>query len=236
MGVWLVIVAVAAIAITVAYLNWKKEQQRRDLLAQWAFANKWTITPTDDEWCSRWNGAPFDEGDHRRATNVITGAWKNSQFVSFDYSYQTHSSDGRGGTSTQTHHFAVTSVHLPTYLPRLQVTPENMLTRLGEAVGVSQDIDLESEDFNRAFRVHANDAKFASDVPTPRTMQLLLSRPHFSWRVEGADIVCWQQGEQSPSGVTAAVATMLDVVAGIPSFVWHDYGYDAGSTSLGGTS
>jgi hypothetical protein len=29
---------------------------------------------------------------------------------------------------------------------------------------------------------------------------------------------------------------MLDVVAAIPSFVWHDNGYDAGSATLGGAS
>lgn len=236
MGVWLVIVAVAAVAITVAYFNYKREQQRKDLLAQWAFANNWTIAPVDDSWCTRWVGAPFNEGDHKRAKNVITGAWKNHPFVSFDFSYQTHSSDGRGATSTQTHHYAVSSVQLPTYLPGLQVTPESALSRLGEAVGLNTDIDLESEDFNRAFRVRANNPKFASDVLTPRTMQMLLSRPHFSWRIEGADILCWQQGEQKPAEVTAVVSTMLDVVAGIPSFVWHDYGDDAGSTARGGTS
>ena len=38
----------------------------------------------------------------------------------------------------------------------LQVTPENLLTRLGNALGLG-DIELESEDFNRRFRVHAND-------------------------------------------------------------------------------
>ena len=236
MGVWLVILVGVALVLAGAYYNWQREQKRRDLLAQWVLANKWTIAPRDDQWCARWTGAPFDTGDHRRACNVITGTWKNNGFVSFDYSYQTHSSNGQGGTSTQTHHYAVSAVHLSGYLPKLQVTPETMLARVGDAVGLSQDIELESEDFNRAFRVQANNPKFASDVLTPRTMQLLLARPHFSWRIDGADILCWQHGEQEPAAVTAVVSTLLDVVAGIPSFVWHDYGYDAGSTTLGGTS
>jgi len=33
-GVWLLIVAGVALAITVGYLNWQREQKRRDLLAQ----------------------------------------------------------------------------------------------------------------------------------------------------------------------------------------------------------
>jgi hypothetical protein len=67
-------------------------------------------------------------------------------------------------------------------------------------------------------------------------MQLLLGRAHVSWRIEGSDIVGWQAGEQEPAAVNAAVETMLAVVAGIPSFVWHDHGFDAGSTAVGGTS
>ena len=234
-GTVLLFVAVAAVVGVIAYVQWKREQKRRSLLIEWAAANKWSFAPADDTWCARWQGAPFGEGDHRRARSVLTGEWKATPFASFDYSFQTHSSNGKGGQTTQTHHYAVSTVRLPTYLPRLQVTPENLLTRIGNAVGFD-DIELESEDFNRAFRVSANDPKFASDVLNARTMQLLLSRPHLSWRIEGTDILCWQDGEQHPAGVTAAVETMLDVLKGIPSFVWHDNGYDAGSTAVGGTS
>jgi len=123
--------ALAAVVIGVGiYLNYKREQKRRALLEQWALANKWTLLAEDDQWCSRWQGNPFGEGDHRRARNVLTGTWKGKPFVSFDYEYQTHSSDGKGGTSTQTHHYAVSAVTLPAYLPRLQVTPETLLTRI----------------------------------------------------------------------------------------------------------
>jgi hypothetical protein len=234
-GAVLVIIVVVAIGGTIFYVQWQREQKRRSLLIEWAAANKWTFAAADNQWCDHWQGTPFGEGDHRRARNVLTGEWKGRAFVSFDYSYQTHASNGKGGQTTETHSFAVSAVRLPTYLPRLQVTPENLLTRLGNAVGLS-DIELESEDFNRAFRVHAADPKFASDVLTPRTMQLLLDRPRFCWRIEGADILCWESGEQHPAAVTAAVATALDVIAGVPTFVWHDNGYDAGSTAVGGTT
>ena len=230
-----VLVLGIAIACTLFYLKWRSEQKRRGLLMQWALANKWTFIAADDSWCNRWQGDPFGKGDHRRAHNVLTGQWKGRAFTSFDYSYQTHSSNGKGGQNTESHYFAVSAVALPTYLPSLQVTPENLLSRMGNAFGLT-DIELESEDFNRAFRVHANDPKFASDVLSPRTMEMLLSRPRFSWRIEGGDILCWDSGEQHPAEVTARVATMLDVVTGIPSFVWHDNGYDAGSPAVGGTT
>jgi hypothetical protein len=94
------------------------------------------------------------------------------------------------------------------------------------------DVELESEDFNRRFRVHASDPKFASDVLTPRTMQALLAQDCVSWRIRGTDILGWYGGKMEPAGVQAAVATLQTVVDGIPSFVWHDHGL--GSTTAQG--
>ncbi|MBV9096974.1 MAG: hypothetical protein JO079_02850 [Frankiaceae bacterium] len=234
MGVLLFVLIAAAVLGTLAYFNYKREQARRNALFQWATANKWQFAVTDNAWAMRWNGSPFGEGDTRRARNVIRGTWKSSPFVSFDYSYETHTSDGRGGSSTQVHRYTVASLALPADLPRLQVTPESVFSRLGHALGMA-DIDLASEDFNRAFRVNCPDPKFASDALPPRTMELLLSRTHFCWRIEVTDLICWWSGEQTAVAVTEALSTMSDVVAGIPSFVWHDHGYDAGSAPIGGT-
>ena len=204
-----------------AYQSWRKDQRRRQALQTWAGKNGYSYTAEDDRWCERWNGSPFGEGDHRRAKNVITGSAK-LPFSAFDYSYQTHSSDGRGGRTTTTHHFAVTALEFSGFLPTLQVTPESVFTRIGHSLGLD-DIDLESEDFNRKFRVHANDRKFASDVLTPRTMQALLARPTLSWRIAGNDILSWAEGSMTAVGVTAAMSTMQLVVDGIPSFVWKDH-------------
>ncbi|MDQ1748557.1 MAG: hypothetical protein QOD07_2820 [Frankiaceae bacterium] len=235
MGVLVFVLVGLAVFGTLAYFNYKREQARRGALFQWATANKWQFAVEDDSLVGRWNGPPFGEGDHRRAGNVIYGASGSQRFVSFDYSYETHSSDGRGNSTTTVNRFTVVALALPTDLPRLQVTPESLLTRVGHAFGMS-DIDLESEDFNRAFRVTCTDPKFACDALPPRTMQMLLSRPHVSWRIELTDLVCWWSGEQAAADVTVALSTMSAIVAGIPSFVWHDHGYDAGATSVGGSS
>ena len=204
-----------------AYQSWRKDQRRRQALQTWAGKNGYVYTAEDDRWCERWNGDPFGEGDHRRAKNVITGSAK-LPFSAFDYSYQTHSSDGRGGRTTTTHHYAVTALEFSGFLPTLQVTPESVFTRIGHSLGLD-DIDLESEDFNRRFRVHANDRKFASDVLTPRTMQALLARPTVSWRITGNDILSWTEGSMTAVGVTATLSTLQLVVDGIPSFVWKDH-------------
>src|SRR4051794_14638342 len=185
----------------------------------WCASSGYTFTVEDDSWVDRWSGAPFGQGDHRRARNVVTGRMGDQPFGAFDYSYETHSNDGKGNRTTTTHRYVVTSFQLPAALPRLQVTPEGFFGRIGNALGLD-DIELESEDFNRRFRVHSNDRKFASDVLSPRTMQALLARPDMSWRIEGVDILTWQTGRLTPVVLMSLTAGLKTVLAGIPSFVW----------------
>ena len=217
----MLIVVVGIVIAYFGYQSWKQEQKRRELLMAWATNSGFAFEVEDDRWCERWQATPFGQGDHRKASNVVTGAQKGRPFAAFDYSFQTHSSNGKGGQTTTTHRYVVTSVQLPTYLPQLQVTPENLVTRLGNAFGLD-DIELESEDFNRRFRVRAQDRKFACDVLGPRTMAMLLSRPALSWRIEGTDILAWQDGRLTPATCLATTSQLQDIVDGIPSFVWHD--------------
>jgi hypothetical protein len=205
-----------------AYRSWQQDQRRKQQIRTWATNNGYTYEAENDAYCERWTGEPFGNGDHRRAENVVNGSTAGRPFIAFDYSYQTHSSDGKGGRTTQTHRYTVTAVQMPTFLPTLQVTPESVFTRMGHALGLD-DIDLESEDFNRKFRVHANDRKFASDILTPRTMQALLARPATSWRISGNDILSWADERLSPLLVTKSASTLELVIDGIPSFVWKDH-------------
>jgi hypothetical protein len=117
----------------------------------------------------------------------------------------------------------VCALGLPVPVPDLSVAPESLLSRVGEAFGFS-DIHLESEDFNRRFRVHASDSKFAYDVLSPRTMELLLARPAERWRIEGDTILCWDNGRTEPVGMLDRLSLLSDVVDGIPDYVWRDRG------------
>jgi len=205
-----------------AYRGWKQEQARRAQLMQWCATSGYTYQPRDDQWCHRWSGTPFNDGDHRQAHNVVVGRMGEQPFAAFDYSFETHSTDSKGNTTTTTHRYAVASFQLPTALPRLQVTPEGLFGRIGNALGLD-DIELESEDFNRRFRVHSDDRKFACDVLSPRTMQALLTRPDARWRIEGVDILTWRDGRITPDVVASMTFDLQTVVAGIPSFVWKDH-------------
>jgi hypothetical protein len=220
-----IVFVVVALVLVICFgiYAYTQNKKRIDALAAFALAKGWTFVDEDASYTTRWNGAPFGEGHSRRARDVVVGTFDNHQFVSFDYTYVTTESDGRGGSHSETHHYAVSALALPTFLPAICLTPESVMTRIGHVVGM-QDIELESEAFNRKYRVQCPDPKFASDVLTPRTMELLLARPTLHFRIVGADVVCWEQGTTDPTKLLARISTLAGFVAGIPAFVWHDHG------------
>ncbi len=221
MGVALLVVAGLVLVAVFAYVSWLQAKKRRELFASFAASQGWTWRAREDSWSNRFDGTPFDEGDHKQARNILQGSFRNRPIVAFDYSYQTHSTDSKGNRQTQTHRFAVCALSVDAYLPRLELVPESVLGRFGTALGM-QDIELESEDFNRRYRVRAGNQKFAFDVLPPRTMEALMRRSALHLRLSGTDAVCWEPGRHSPSELLARLDALATLVEGIPEFVWKD--------------
>ena len=227
---------IAGLAIVAAVFAYKAEQKRRTDLLNFALSKGWLYSPGDPlGLANRWERAPFGCGHTRQVTNLVRGEERGHQLVSFDYKYVESDTDSNGKRSTRTYRYHVTAVHLPAYLPTVEVSAENVLTRLGGAVGLA-DIDLESEDFNRRYRVRSDNTKLACDVLTPRTMEFLLRGPATAWRTQGTDGSCWDSGRASPLDIQRHVAMLTGIVDGIPAFVWKDHGHDPGIPKTGGGS
>ena len=217
--IYLVVAVLAACVI--GYLQYRRETARRGALAAFAASKGWSYSARDDSWAGRFTGTPFGRGDHRQARNIVRGTDHGHELVAFDYSYQTHDSDG-SSTRSSTCRFTVCALALPAVLPHLELTPESVLSRIGGTLGL-QDIQLESEDFNRRYRVTADDPKFAYDVLSPRTMQALLTREPLHLRIAGSDALCWAEGRSTPVALLARLSALTTLLAGIPSYVWSDH-------------
>lgn len=193
----------------------------------------WSFTVQDNSLAAHWVGEPFGQGDRRRVTNVVRGTVGGRGLTAFDYAYDT-TTRSDGVEKRTTHRYAVVVIAMRAYLPTLQVSPESALHRIAAAAGVIDDIDLESEDFNRKFRVSAYDAKFASDVLHPRTMEMLTARPAFAFRLQGTDALAWTSGALAPLDIVTRSSTLDAVLDGIPDFVWKDNGADLGGPTPAG--
>jgi hypothetical protein len=68
------------------------------------------------------------------------------------------------------------AARVPAFLPTLTCVPSTWVTRAFEAAGVD-DIDLESEEFNRRFDVRCGDRRFAFLFLAPLMMEALLDLP-----------------------------------------------------------
>lgn len=200
------------------------QHQRVKAIQAWAARTGWTYVGTDPSLVGRWRGQPFNAGHSRRVSELVIGRLAGRQAISFAYRYTTGS-----GKNSSTHNFHVVAVPLPAYLPTLELTAEGVGAKLAKAFG-GQDIEFESEDFNRAWRVEAGDAKFAHDVVHPRLMERLLRADArgVSLRVEGTDLLSWSSGSQQLDAIAGRLQVMCALVDAIPRFVWQDHGYDPG--------
>lgn len=121
---------------------------------------------------------PFDRGHSRRIDNLILGEWEGKFCAAFEYSF-------KEGSGKNTSHYAYTVCMfrlMEMVFPRVELRPENLFDRLGTAVGI-RDIEMESEEFNRRYRISCEDRKFAFKLLDPRMMEYLMRIPPRHWQL-----------------------------------------------------
>ncbi len=200
-------------------------KRRREAMAAFAASRGWTYSESDPTLVDRFEGEPFGVGEDREATNVLRGTAHGRPMVAFDYSYVTTStttdSEGRSRTERHTHPFSVVVVNTGAVMPALSVTPEGMISRFFGRL-TNSDIELESEDFNRAFRVTCPNRRFASDVLHPRMMELLLQWPELAWRFDADSLLAVRAGSHDEQEIDAKLAALDAILDNVPEFVWRE--------------
>jgi len=171
-------------------------------IARFAAENGWSYTRRD--WLDVGLGAPFVLGESTACTNIVTGAVDGQPFTAFEYA----------------HEIQAFVIDLAGDLPFLEVRPR---TILDEATPQRTPVDLESEEFNRRFRVIADDPRYATAVLHPQLMAALLPAPELSWRILGSKLVGWRDGTLDVALIHPAVATLRAIQEAIPTFVWNDH-------------
>lgn len=212
-----IIVLMVGSVVVSRYLH----RQRVAALTAWAKANGWTYQERAGDMADRFEGAPFGVGFGRTATHLLTTTMGGRPVMAFEYSYKERRGSGKQ-QRTVTYTYAIVATTTPASRPRLQITHEHLGTRLLGAVGLD-DVQLESEEFNRTFRISTDDPKFGYDVLHPRTMEWMLADTRareLSVRFERADLLTWENGRLDPQRAAWAAGYLLDLVDRVPQFVW----------------
>ena len=159
-AIFLIFGAFIVIVGLLIYVGWQRAKKRREeffrlsvrLGLQYAIKDPFD-TPS----------LPFDlfgHGQRRTAENVLWGDVAGMTVRLFDYSYVIQHHNPNGPDTTSTHRFSCALAGLDAMCPHLAIDHESFMSRLASHVGI-HDIEFESEEFNRAFKIASEDRRFA---------------------------------------------------------------------------
>jgi hypothetical protein len=164
----------------------------------------------------------FREGEGRRIKNLM---WRDQPGLPrvFEYGYFTVYRDKNGNTYQRWHWFACALAQHNGRWPEVHITRERFVDRVAQTFGVP-DVELESEDFNRTFRVECDDRKFATDLLDPQMMEFLLGTQGLvDVHTKGRFVLVTSGPLQAPAMI-GLLGVAEGFVARVPATVWDQYG------------
>lgn len=176
MGPAPIIIGFIILFIGFIILGHLQEKKRREALQAVAMQLGFSFSPDKDHSFADQYGSlnQMDDGSNRYAFNIMQGtAGDGSPCSIFDYHYETYSTDSKGRPHTDHHYFSIFTLILPKSFPELEIKPEGLFSKLGQALGFD-DIDFESMEFSKRYQVKSGDKKFAYDFCNARMIDCLL--------------------------------------------------------------
>jgi hypothetical protein len=187
----LLVLVFALVAAGVVYFQYQRKLERQRQFRALAFGQGLDFSIQDP---FDTLGEPFAllrKGDGRGVENVLWGVWHGFEIRAFDYWYYEESTDSNGHRSKSYSRFDCVITLVDAHCPRLQISEENLFTRLADAF-TFRDIEFESGEFNRRFTVKGPDERFATAFCDARMMDWLLRHGDgYAFEIVGDRLLCW---------------------------------------------
>jgi len=217
----------AVVAVLIIVLSIRAARRRQALVQSWADAHGCLYVQSNNAIVRYLKGPPFTGGWNAQVREFVKGQTRNGRvFCSFLYTYEESTgTDSQGHSQTTTINRAIVIVRLPAAFPGLRLTNESLLDKVSKFFG-GQDIELESDDFNRRYRVTSDNEAFAYGVLHPRMMEWLMGPASglAPLMIQGADMFCWREGIPDYNTLDAQLGAM-DAFAGMfPQGVYEQFG------------
>jgi hypothetical protein len=163
----------------------------------------------------------FRAGHGRRVEHVMWDEDRGTR--AFDYAYYVERRDNNGRVSQTWSTFSCALARHDGSWPEVRVLRERLFDRALTRIGMP-DIDLESEEFNRAFVVQCTDRRFATTLLDPQMMDALLAAPpKANIETKGRWVLVWSR-RVAPAELPALLRTAQQFCERIPPVVRDLYG------------
>ncbi|MFT4901168.1 MAG: hypothetical protein ACI81V_000435 [Lentimonas sp.] len=218
----LIVIGFIVLFGVLAYLGHVQAKKRREALEQLALELGFRFSPEKDARLAAQFGflENMDDGHRRYAFNVLSGAAQDGMPVRiFDYHYETYSRDSKGRSSTQHHYFSIFTLGLPQRFPELTIEREGFFSKIGQAIGFD-DIDFESLEFSRRYKVKSRDKKFAYDFCNARMIDYLLQQPDQVLEVDGSTLSLTFRGKLAVEAIRPNFERLQRIRSLMPNFLF----------------
>lgn len=125
-------------------------------------------------------------GNRYDARNIFSGLFKGHRVTAFDFRYHVTVVDAKNTTSIDPYCFF--ALYLPREFDEVTIYHEGLISKLKQFSGVD-DIDFESHEFSRRFRVRSPNPRFAYDFCHARMIEYLLQHPDLNIEID-KDVLC----------------------------------------------
>lgn len=123
-------------------------------------------------------------GKKRHVRNVLNGFHRKQRVTVFELRYEASGID----ENSPSDYYSFYLLELPRSFPETTIYKEGLVSKLYQAAGHG-DIDFESHEFSRMFRVRGKDARFAYDFCNARMIEYLIGNADLSIEID-RNVLC----------------------------------------------
>ncbi|GIG54007.1 hypothetical protein [Demequina activiva] len=215
-------IAIGAAAALLAWRDRSRASRLSETYAEFARAHGWEHVSATSEYGSRFRAYPFSTGVRRRQESLIRGEFGGVRCATFAHVYEETS--GHSGEQSVPIAHQVVMAELPVALPRIDIVPEAVGQQVLQLLG-GTDVEVESYEFNRRWRVITADPRYARAVLDPRMIDRLIAddADGLMLRIEGGAVYTWQPGRQGADALARRLAVVTGVARRVPQHVLRQY-------------
>jgi hypothetical protein len=189
---WLVGIVVVVAIVLLVVVTRRRDRERTEALGRVAETMGFSFEPRAEVGTLRARGdSPlFERGHSKRVKNLMAGRLSDSDLLVFDYQY-TIGSGKNQNTVVQT---VVMFPGAKGGFPDLQMSPENVFHRIGQAFGY-QDIDFESSpEFSKRYLVRGGDEAGIRTALYPEAVSYFAAHEGWTVEVKAGTVVAYRGG------------------------------------------